>query len=304
MKKNALVIGASGLVGHALKRRLQGRASKYERVIGTYCSYTMPDLVYLDYQDSKEVSGLLNRIKPSAVFCPAAVSNVDWCEDHPDESWNVNVRPIEFLARECAKIGALLVYISSDYIFDGKSGPYRENDTPNPLNIYGKHKLAAEQLIREILSSSHIIIRTTVLYGWEPQGKNFVVRLLNALSEGKSVKVPIDQIGTPTYVPFLVNAICELVEQKRMGTWHLAGEALMSRYDLALLVTEVFNLSSGLVIPVVTTDLLQKATRPLIAGLVSEKICDTEVSIAGPEEGLVAMRKECVQTEYSSHKVI
>lgn len=282
-----LVIGASGLIGSALLRVARASGAK---AIGTCCSSSEDGLAHLDIRDRSAVRAFLGEISSSLVMCPAARANVDWCECNPDLSREVNVEGTRNVAEACAETGAFMVYFSSDYVFDGRAGPYSEDDSPNPVNVYGRHKLEAEDAIRNLLPGRHLVIRTTVVYGWERQGKNFVARLLRTLGEGRTLAAPVDQIGSPTYVSNLAAAVLELCERGAVGTWHLAGPDLMSRYDFARLAAETFGLDAGLVIPVTTEDLGQAARRPLRAGMRVEKAASTlSTRLLPPAEGLRLM---------------
>jgi len=288
--KRALVIGASGLVGAALLRVLRARGAD---ATGTRLSAAVDGLLPLDIRDPTAVRELIAEIQPEAVYCPAARPNVDWCERHPEESREVNVVGIRHVAEACAEAGARMVHFSSDYIFDGRDGPYAEEDEPNPVNVYGRHKLEAEESVRAILPERHLVVRTTVVYGWERRGKNFVARLLRALGSGERLPAPVDQVGSPTYAPNLAEAVVELVERGVSGTWHVVGPELMSRCDFARLAAEIFGLDRDLIEPVPTRDLNQIARRPLRAGMkVAKAAAVLSTRLLPPAEGLRRMAAE------------
>ena len=291
----ALVVGASGFIGGWLLRILRG---KNVVTVGTYCSLPTDDLVQLDFSEAQAVRALMARTTPDTVFCPAARPNVEWCESHPRESYMANVIGIQNVAAACADHGAFMVHFSSDYIFDGRHGPYLEEDIPNPINVYGRHKLASEEVVRSLLPQRHVIVRTTVVYGWERQGKNYVIRLVEGLRAGKVARAPMDQVGSPAYGPNLAEAAVELAERNLFGTWNLAGPERMSRYEFSCLAARVFGLDASLIEPVTTAQLQQAAARPLQAGMVIDKAGGAlRTPLLGPAEGLRRMRdKESVET--------
>jgi len=183
------------------------------------------------------------------------------------------------------------VYFSSDYVFDGTAGPYSEDDPPSPTSAYGRTKLAGEEVVREI-AADHLIVRTTGVYGWEQQGKNFVMRLIRELGDGRTLKVPTDQIGSPTYASNLVQAVRELLQHRKVGTYNIAGCQLVDRYHFALAVARVFGLRADLLTPVSTAELGQDAPRPLQAGLKVDKAKrEITTPLLGYEAGLEAMKK-------------
>ena len=283
-----LVVGASGLVGTALMREF----SLVGETEGTFNRYPAEGLVPLDICDAAAVAALIQKVAPETVAQPASLTNVDYCEAHPQEAWRINVQGTEHVAAAAAQLGAKHVFFSSDYIFEGVAGPYSEEDSPSPTSEYGRTKLAAEQLIREV-GPDHLIIRTTVVYGWEPQGKNFVMRLLRQLQQGKDVQVPEDQVGSPTYAANLAQAVRELVQEGKRGTYNLAGCQLGDRYDFALAVARAFGLRGDLIRPVATAQLNQAAPRPLQAGLrIDKAVRELKTPLMGYQEGLEAMRRE------------
>ncbi len=262
-----LVIGASGQVGEHLMRCLQGAGYP---AAGTYYPDPRPGLLPLDIRDQRTVAVLLDQIRPEIVYLPAALTNVDYCELHPDESYVTNVLGTCHVAREVERIGAKLVFFSSDYVFDGLDGPYAETDPVHPICEYGRQKVLGEHYVA-LHVSKYLIVRTTVVYGWESQGKNFVKRLIGSLGKGGSVRVPIDQVGSPTYAPNLADAVVEMSVAGVTGLYHIVGSKLANRYELAVEVAQAFQLNSSLIEPVTTPELQQVAPRPLRAGMRSDK---------------------------------
>lgn len=204
----------------------------------------------------------------------------------------MNVEGTANLVRAAGEAGARLVYFSSDYVFDGRDGPYTEDDTPNPISVYGEAKLAAERFIQEHLPD-HLIVRVTVVYGWERQGKNFVMGLIRRLSQGEMMRVPGDQIGSPTYADNLVAAVLELAAHGQRGVFHVAGSELMDRYTFACLAADTFGLDRAGLLRVTTAELGQRAARPLRAGMKIDKVRSVvRTPLLAPAEGLRCMRDQ------------
>jgi dTDP-4-dehydrorhamnose reductase len=210
-------------------------------------------------------------VEPGWVLLPAANPNVELCERDPAGTRRVNVEGVRVVAQSCRDHGARLLFFSSDYIFDGRGGPYREEDEARPIQEYGRQKWEAEGLVREILPDRHLIARVTVVYGWEKQGKNFLARLRRTLASGETLPVPQDQIGSPTLVDDLADAVWSLVETGAAGTFHVAGPDWISRYEFALAAARTFGLPGERIVPCATPSLGQAAPRPLRAGMVSER---------------------------------
>jgi dTDP-4-dehydrorhamnose reductase len=288
MSQRILVVGASGLVGAAL---LEG-ARWLGEPVGTFHHYAVEGLVPLDISDVEAVDALTRELPPQVILQPGALTNVDYCETNPDEAWRINVEGTRHLAAAAARHGAKHVFFSSDYVFDGTAGPYAEDDPPNPTSVYGRTKLAAEQVVRET-APDHLIVRTTVVYGWEQQGKNFIMRLIRTLGQGERVSVPEDQVGSPTYNRNLAEAVLELLTLGRTGTYHVAGCQLADRYRFALAAARVFCLRPDLLLPVRTVDLNQAALRPLQGGLNVDKAArELKTPLLGYQQGLETMKKE------------
>jgi dTDP-4-dehydrorhamnose reductase len=282
-----LVIGASGLVGTAL----MGELPQLGETTGTYHSYAEEGLAALDISDRAAVDAIVAAAAPDVVVQPAALAHVDYCETHPDDARRVNVDGTRYVASAAQRQGARYVFFSSDYVFDGTAGPYAEDDPVCPTSVYGQTKLEGEQIVRETVID-HLIIRTTVVYGWEPQGKNFVARLVRELSQGNTMRVPADQVGSPTYAANLAACVRELLQLGKSGTYNIAGSQLVDRYHFALAAARVFGLPGELITPVTTAELRQDAPRPLQAGLKVDKAQrELTTPLLGYEAGLEAMKK-------------
>jgi dTDP-4-dehydrorhamnose reductase len=282
-----VVVGASGLVGNALMSEF----TPHYDTTGTFCkSSGIPNLIHMDLRDRNEVRSVLLRILPDVILCSAAEPNVELCEIDPAGTRLINVVGLQALIEVAAEIGAGFVYFSSEYVFDGINGPYSENDARNPLNEYGRQKAECEQRIAAQLER-YMIGRVSGVYGWEMSRKNFVVRLIDSLGSGHPVKVPYDQIITPTYAPNLARSVRHLVENGNWGLLHLSGSLALLRTDFAHLVATVFDLDASLIVPTATSELKLHAARPRSAGLAADKAQTLlDFPIVGPREGLELMK--------------
>jgi dTDP-4-dehydrorhamnose reductase len=281
-----LVIGASGQVGEHLVHAV---AAAGHHAMGTYHSVSAADAHKLDIRRRTEVLRHMELVRPGVVYLPASLTNVDRCELHPEEGYATNVLGVQNVVAAANEVGAKLVYFSSDYIFDGRAGPYREDAPANPICEYGRQKLIAEQY-DALHAVGGLIVRTTVVYGWERQGKNFLYRLLTTLKDRQTLRVPIDQVGSPTYAPNLAQAVVELALSGASGVYHVAGPARASRFEFACEAARVLGLDSDLIAPVTTAELGQPAARPLEAGMIVEKAAaQLTTPLMGYPEGLRAM---------------
>ncbi len=205
----------------------------------------------------------MQEIKPDAIVHAAALTDVDRCERERDLANAVNYRATKTVAKCANDLGAFLIYVSTDYVFDGKKGMYREDDTPKPINFYGYTKFKGEQAVRELLSD-YLIVRGSVIYGSTPSsGKvNFALWILNALKGGKLVGVTVDQFVSPTLNTNLADMIMECLERRLTGTIHLAGATRLSRFDFASELCREWSLNPSLINPVEMNKMNWYAPRP------------------------------------------
>lgn len=296
-----LVIGGSGLLGYKLAKK---SSEKYE----TFLTYNFRPVnlegctaLKLDKCDREAVFELLEKIRPDVVIDTAALHNVDYCETHPEEAWKVNVEGTRNVAEACKRIGAKIIFISTDYVFDGEKGCYTEEDAPNPLSYYAKTKLEAEKIIQS-LGIRYVIARPSVIYGWNPNevlglksssGKsvNFVVWALQKLERGEEIKAVTDQYNCPTLADNLAEALLIMAASEKQGIYHTAGKECVNRYQFTLKVAEVFNLDKSLIKPVTSEIFKQIAKRPKKCCLdVSKAERDFGIKFLTVEEGLKLMK--------------
>ncbi|MEK6954521.1 MAG: SDR family oxidoreductase [Candidatus Micrarchaeota archaeon] len=265
-KPRVLVIGASGQIGGACMEALR---DQFE-LIGTYNTHPKATLIKLDFTNEKEVRELIGKTKPFSVILCAALTNVDYCEIHPDEAQRMNHLAVQYVADACITNAARLVYLSTDYVFDGKAGPYKEDAKTGPISVYGRTKLDGEKEALKVLGC--LIIRTGNVFDYGYDDRNFVVRLIGNLRQGKEAKAQTDLYATPTLASHIARAIGRLLDLGKSGTYNVAGKETISRYDLSMQVAKFFNLPEGLIVGVKASDLGTAAKRPLFGGLVCEKL--------------------------------
>ncbi|HIA90725.1 MAG TPA: dTDP-4-dehydrorhamnose reductase [Candidatus Marinimicrobia bacterium] len=223
----------------------------------------------LDITNEYQVKTIIAENDPDIIVHLAAMTNVDGCELNPDQAYEVNVRGTVNLLNH---FNGKFVLLSTDYVFDGNEGPYSENDTVNPKNVYGKTKLEAERKVREF-SADWLILRTNVV--WNIGGKykaSFVDWLVEELDEGNQVRIVTDQWNNPTHTEDLGCVINELLKHDASGLYHYGSAEVLNRYDFARLIANIYNLDENLIKPIMTQELNQLAKRPLRSGLKTNKI--------------------------------
>jgi dTDP-4-dehydrorhamnose reductase len=264
MMERHLVLGATGQVGRELLRAL---ADQGLEAIGS--GLKNPADVAVDLARPEDVARVLDAVRPTVVWVAAALTHVDGCEADPHASLAINVRGPEAVASWARRHEARVVFFSTDYVFDGASGPYGEDDPTNPLSVYGRHKLWAEQRMLNILPGGVLVLRTCWVYGRGAAGQGFIDRLVASLASGSRVRLPADQWGNPTAAPDLAAAAVDLLQRGASGVWHAAGPEWMSRAEWGMRVAKRFGVDASLIDPAPTSTLSQAAPRPLRGGLES-----------------------------------
>ena len=250
----ALVVGSGGQLGRALQATVPAGAS-----------LVAPPEAEFDLGNAGHLAHWLEAVRPDVVFNAAAYTAVDQAENDADTALFVNAECVGRLAAAARHAGARLVHVSTDFVFDGRSGrPYTPDDTPNPLSVYGRTKLAGEVTALQAAPDT-LIVRTAWVYA--EAGRNFVHTMLHLMRERDAVSVVGDQIGTPTYVRNLASALWQLAGQKACGIYHFTDAGVASWYDFALAIQEE-ALAQGLldrrarILPIATADYPTPAVRP------------------------------------------
>jgi dTDP-4-dehydrorhamnose reductase len=257
-----VVLGARGQLGSEVVRLLPAEAT---------AAFPREQL---DITDFLRVAETLRSLRPRCVFNCAAFVRVDDAEEMPDEAWRVNALAVWNLARLCAEMDAMLVHLSTDYVFDGrKKAPYTELDVPNPLSVYGATKLLGEYFARAYCPH-HFVVRTAGLYGRKgsrAKGGSFVDRILAKAQAGEPLRVVTDQITSPTYAPDLAAHLVRLAATEKFGLYHLANSGYCSWHEFASAIVELAGLTAT-VEPITSDQLPLKAKRPSFSALVSVRL--------------------------------
>jgi dTDP-4-dehydrorhamnose reductase len=270
--KKILITGSNGLLGQAIVTTML-EENKIHLAYGcsnkrNICA-ALPENQFsvLDVTEYQEVLKLFKEIKPDIVIHTAGKTNVDACELHPVSCQKVNVEGARNVALASKHIGAHLIHLSTDFIFDGKAGPYDEHDEPYPQSVYGRCKLESELIVSSILPNS-AIIRTALVFGWFPEMSrgNFMVWVKKSLEENREIRVVCDQFRTPTYIYDLANACLKAAELKVGGVFHVSGSEFYSVFEFAQMIADVFGLPRQLIKPIETHILNEPAKRPYITG--------------------------------------
>lgn len=254
-KLRLALIGAGGMLGSMVAR---SAPAEWEVV-----SLQRPGF---DLTDRQQVDGVLDRLAPAVIINCAAFTRVDDCETQEDLATRINGDGPGYLAQAAKRLGAVLVHISTDYVFDGsKTEPYREDDPTNPLSAYGRSKRAGELAILESGLERFFIIRTSWLFG--PGGKNFVETILRLAQEREELRVVADQVGTPTYTADLAEAIFRLLATHKYGIYHVSNQGACSWHEFASEIVAQFTQLSGQVkiknlVPIATLEYPLPAKRP------------------------------------------
>jgi len=259
VKLKFLVTGSAGLVGQQVVKDL----SKSNQVFSCY-NESKPeygDSVKMDLKNYEMVSSILTEIKPDVVIHLGAMTGVDLCEKEKTSASEINTKATEIIAKECSKLNSFLVYVSTDYVFDGNFGMYKEDDVANPLGFYGKSKLEGEKAVQNF-STNWCIVRTSTPFGLHPTKKSFPIWVIENLQKQKQIDVLIDQFTSPTYVPNLSRMLIEISERRITGIIHAAGASKISRYQMASMVSDKLNLDGTLLKQISMNKMKWVAQRP------------------------------------------
>lgn len=266
-----LIIGASGLVGSNCLSFL--RKQEGFEVEGTYFSFQLEGLHYFDTLNPENHENFdIKRYRPTHILHAGALTHVDYCESHEEESYLKTVQSTKNILKLAEKLASKVIYISTDYVFDGVAGPYDEEAQVNPLSIYAKHKLEAEILVRN-QSPQNLILRVTNVYGDEVRNKNFVARLweMGTNNEAATLNLPVDQYATPVNAADVAKALFLLIKDTKSGIYNIASTDFINRVQLAQKVMTHFQDAQVNIIAKHTSELDQPALRPLQGGLKSSK---------------------------------
>ncbi|MGB3919982.1 dTDP-4-dehydrorhamnose reductase [Methanothrix sp.] len=287
------ITGGSGLAGSRLAEMALARG---DEVFSGY-AHNRPACgrgVRLDLLDPDGIRDIIERTRPDAIVHSAALTDVDRCEREKDLAFKINVEGTRAVAEGARAAGSFLVYVSTDYVFDGRRGLYRESDQTGPVSYYGLSKLLGEELSLD----QGCVARTCVIYGRRPaSGKvNFALWILNSLGSGKEISVVTDQFITPTLNSNLAAMLLEAADRQLSGIYHLSGASRVSRYDFACQLADTFELDSRLILPSRMSDLDWLAERPKDSSLDTSKA--RQMLKNGPlplNDSLQLLKKEIIE---------
>jgi len=269
--KKIVITGSNGLLGQTLVNLLMKAPENYS-VFGLSKGdnrMNRNDFLYydIDITNYSQLEECITYIQPSFIINTAAMTNVDTCELKPEECNNLNIEAVKYLTQICTKLNIHFIQISTDFIFDGSKGIYKETDLPNPLSIYGHSKLKAENIVKNsgVIFS---ILRTILVYGKGVNLKrnNIVLWVKDMLENSKEITIVDDQYRMPTYVEDLAMACKLIVDKNISGVYHISSNELLSVFEIANQIADVFGLNKKLIKPISSKTLNQKAIRPQKTG--------------------------------------
>jgi len=289
-KKRLLITGANGLLGN---KAVVLASRNYEVTPLHHAKPLHNNSLEVDITNKEQVFGIFRKLQPNAVIHAAAETNVDKCETQKEHAWNVNVEGTRNVAEACAEVNTKLIHISTDYVFDGEKGYYKEEDKPNPISYYGLTKLEGERRVIA-LCKNYAILRTSVIYGWHPWKQNFATWVISQLRQNKEISVVEDHYNTPTLADNLAELVLEALQRGLKGLYHASGSERISRYEFAKKIAESFQLDSSLIKPIRMSQLAAWiARRPRDSSLSTDKIRkQLRTRPLNITEGLDRMKKE------------
>ncbi len=296
--KKVLITGSNGLLGQKLVYKLL--AEKNHDIIATARGENRLKekegykFISLDVTNENDVEEVISTVNPDVVIHTAAMTNVDQCETKMDEADLLNVQAVQYIVDACVKTNTFLVHLSTDFIFDGENGPYKETDEVNPLSFYGMTKLKAEQIIIESKVKA-AILRTVLVFGIvdDMSRSNIVLWAKGAFEKGTPINVVVDQFRTPTLAEDLADGCMLAADQEITGVFNISGKDFMSIYELVERVGKFWDLDTSNMTKVSSDTLNQTAKRPYKTGLILNKA----MGILGYnprsfEEGLEIVKKQ------------
>ncbi|WP_440067585.1 SDR family oxidoreductase [Tenacibaculum discolor] len=269
--KKVVVTGSNGLLGQTLVNLLLEEKEKYQ-VIGFSRGENRSgrsdfEYISIDITNEDLIYRKLSEYKPDVIVNTAAMTNVDACETNQEACDELNIGVVQYLKNYAEENNSHLIHISTDFIFDGKNGPYKETDVPNPLSYYGISKLKSEEVLTKS-TIDYTILRTILVYGkvYDMSRSNIVLWVKKMLEEGKEITIVNDQFRMPTYVEDLALACKLSIDKRALGVFNVSSNTLLSIYEIAQQIAEVFKLNKSLIKPITTATLSQRAKRPAITG--------------------------------------
>jgi dTDP-4-dehydrorhamnose reductase len=265
------ITGASGLLGRALL--IIGRQRGHDLVAGEHSTpvATSAPVLPLDLQQEDSIRRFVADARAEVIVHSGAITDVDLCEQHPDLAQRINADATRTLVAAADRAGARIIYVSTDYVFDGLTGPYDENAVPRPINAYGRAKRAGEEAVLAGAAAHAVVRSASFLDVDELEPPSFAARMLEAIRDHPPLLAPTDQRSNITPVDELARGILLLAESGESGLWHIVHPTVLSRYEFALLLARAAGLEESRIKPTNYISLDRPALRPLNGGLVGEK---------------------------------
>lgn len=301
MAKKILITGSNGLLGQKLVALLANH-SNHQLIatsLGTNRIRKIEGFEYhsLDITDRAAVNQMIDRVQPDVIINTAAMTNVDACESAKDDCWNLNVKAVEYLVEASERNQVHLIHLSTDFVFDGETGAYREEDVPRPVSFYGWSKYASEVVLQQSKLKNWSIARTIIVYGIveDMSRSNVVLWAKGAMEKGSPINVVDDQFRSPTLAEDLAQGCVLIAEKEANGIFHLSGKNTMSILELVRKVGEFFNLDTSIISPIKSESLGQTAQRPPRTGFDITK-AQTQLNYQPRSfvEGLEVVKKQLV----------
>lgn len=274
--KKILITGSNGLLGQKLVSLLI-QYPDIQLIATSRGKNRLPFTNGYEYQEmditnAQQVAEVVEKVRPDVIIHTAAMTNVDQCEAEKELCWAMNVKALEYLTEACEKHTVFLCHLSTDFVFDGKSGPYSEEDQPSPISFYGWSKYAAEEVVKRS-KCTWSIVRTVLVYGItnDMSRSNIILWVKDSLEQQKSIKVVTDQFRTPTLAEDLAMGCWLVVDKKAEGIFHISGKDFLTPYQMAIKTAEFFQLDKSLITPVDSSNFTQPAKRPARTGFVLDK---------------------------------
>ena len=273
-----LITGTNGLLGQKLVEHYQNDPAVEVIATGKGKNRNSPGNYHyapMDITSENQVNATIGRTVPDVIINTAAMTNVDQCETEKEACWKLNVTAVENLVNACATNSSFLIHLSTDFVFDGKNGPYKEEDLPNPLSYYAESKLSAEKIL-EASDIKWAVVRTVLVYGiaQDMSRSNIILWVKQNLENGRPIKVVNDQWRTPTLAEDLARGCALIAEKKEAGIFHISGKDMLTPYEMAIKTALFFKLNSSLIEKVDGSVFTQPAKRPTKTGFKLDKSRD------------------------------
>ncbi|TAE67202.1 MAG: SDR family oxidoreductase [Bacteroidetes bacterium] len=279
MQKKILITGANGLLGQKLVHLLTQKENQNFSILATAKGENRLtkaknfEYMSMNITDENNIKEVINAFQPHVIIHTAAMTQVDDCESQKELCWELNVKAVEYLSNICAKNNIFFIHLSTDFIFDGTTGPLSEDAIPNPISFYGESKLAAENIVLQTKNLRYAIARTVLVYGiTEAMSRtNIILWVKKSLEDSKTIQVVDDQWRTPTLAEDLAMGCFLLAQKEKEGIFNISGYEMLTPYQMAMITADYFQLDTKFIVKSDSTKFTQPAKRPPKTGFLIEK---------------------------------